>query len=1104
MAGLLAAAVVSMVSLAVLVGPATGQPIGLVAAYSFEEGAGTVVGDASGNGHAGTITGATWTTAGRFGSALSFDGTNNMVSVPDAAGLHLGTGMTLAAWVYPTTLSGWRTVILKEGPGGLAYALYAYDNAPRPATYIHTGGVDVGALGSAGFPLNTWTHVAATYDGATLRLYVNGTQVGSQAVGGAIAASSSPLRLGGNAVWGEHFAGRIDEVRIYNRALAATEIRVDMDTPIGPAPPPPPPPGASTIGQWTGPAELGVVAVNMVHLHTGKILMYGGEDHGGTSATLWDPSTGIRRAVPAPYNVFCSGHSALADGRILVVGGHDTAGGVLGANDAAIFNPVTESWTSVPRMAYRRWYPTATTLSDGRVLVTSGASTCFDCIADIPEVYDPRTNSWTQLTAARLAFPYYPFIFVLPDGRILNAGAGEHPAPARTLDLVSQRWTTVDPLVVDGGSAVMYRPGKVLKSGTSTTTDVSNVPSDATTYVLDMTKPAPAWRQTAAMAFPRAYHTLTMLPDGNVLVTGGGVTTEGKDITAAVYEAELWSPATETWQTLAAMQVPRLYHSTALLLPDGRVVVAGSGDSYGGPNQTQAEFYSPPYLFKGARPGITAAQSEISYGTTFAVDLADASLISSVALVRPAAVTHQFDEDQRFLNLTFQQIGNRLSINTPVNAMLAPPGYYLLFVLNEASVPSVARWVRLPSPTEDTTPPAPPGTLAATGGVTKVVLSWGPSGDADVVRYNMHRSASAGFTTSAANRIAQPTATAYTDAGLAPGTYYYRVTAEDAAGNVSTPSNEAAGTALADTQAPAVAITAPAGGSTVTGTITISATASDDQAVAGVRFRVDGANVGAEDTSAPYSYSWDTRTVPNGTHVLTAVARDTGNNQTTSSSVSVTVSNTIPPPSTGLMAAYAFNEGSGTTTSDRSGNGNTGTLSGATWTSAGLTGAALSFNGVNNRVNVNNSASLGLTNGMTLEAWVYPTALSGWRTVLLKEGSGGLVFALYAHDNVPTPAAYVRVGGVDVRVAGLSPLPVNVWTHLAATYDGTTLRLYVNGGQVGSQAAIGAIQASTGLLRLGGNAVWGEWFAGRIDDVRIYNRPLTGAEIQTDMATPVP
>ena len=1091
-----------VVALSAPVERAGAQSTGLVAAYSFEEGTGSAVGDASGNGRTGTISGATWTPAGRFGGALSFDGVNDLVSVTDAAALDLSTGMTLAAWVNPSALSDWRTVVLKEAAPGLAYALYAHDTA-RPGAWIrtNTSGVDIGTAAPSALPLNTWTHLAATYDGSSVRIYVNGALVASRAVTGGIVASTLPLRIGGNAVWGEYYSGLIDEVRIYNRALTGTEIQTDMNTPIGPAPAPPPPPDA-TIGQWSAPVDLGLVAVNMVHLHTGKILMYGDENQGGTPPTLWDPVTLTSTAVPAPYNMFCTGHSALADGRILVVGGHDSA--ALGSNRAAIFNPVTESWTPVPNLAQRRWYPTATTLPDGRVLVSSGATTCFDCIADIPEIYDPRTNSWTQVAAARLAFPYYPFIFVLPDGRILNAGAGEQPALARTLNLGTQSWTTVDPSIVDGGSAVMYRPGKVLKSGTAATTDVSNLPTRATTYVLDMTQPAPAWRETPSMAFPRAYHTLTVLPDGNVLVTGGGVTTEGKDTSAAVYEAELWSPASETWQTMAAMQVPRLYHSTALLLPDGRVLVAGSGNSFGGPSQTTAEFYSPPYLFKGERPAIAFAPSQIPYGAPFTVNIGDATPIASVALVRPGAVTHQFDQDQRFVSLAFQQDGSTLSVDAPANEALAPPGYYMLFVLNQAGVPSVARWVRFQSPAEDTTPPGPPGTLSAANGVLKVVLSWGASGSTDVVRYHVHRSTVAGFTPATGNRIAQPAATTYTDAGLVPGTYYYRIIAEDTAGNLSAPSNEAAGTALPDTQPPNVAITQPPAGATVSGIVTITATASDDQAVAGVRFRVDGANVGAEDTTSPYSFSWDSRTVPNGTHVLAAVARDIGNNLATSSSVTVTVSNTAQPPASGLVAAYAFNEGSGTTTADRSGNGNTGTLSGAAWSTAGRTGTALSFDGVNDRVNVNDSASLDLRGGMTLQAWVYPTALAGWRTVLLKERSGGLVYALYADEDVPTPSAYIRIGSVDVRVAGSSALPLNTWTHLAATYDGATLRLYVDGQEVGSQPQTGLIQVSTGRLRIGGNAVWTEWFAGRIEDVRIYNRPLTASEIQTDMATPVP
>ena len=426
-------------------------------------------------------------------------------------------------------------------------------------------------------------------------------------------------------MWGEYFAGLIDEVRIYSRALSPAEIQADMATPIGPPPPPPPPPDASTIGQWSAPVELGLVAVNMVHLHTGKILMYGGENHGGTSATVWDPATDTLRPVPAPYNVFCSGHSALADGRILVVGGHDNAAGILGSNQAAIFDPVTESWTSVPRMAYRRWYPTATTLPDGRVLVTSGATTCFECIADVPEIYDPRTNAWTQLTERAAGVPLLPVHLRAPGRshserrRWRAAGARSHARPGEPA--VDNRRP---------GGRRRRQCGDVPPRPGAQVGDVGDDrrlkrPAEATTYVLDMTEPSPGWRQTSAMAFPRAYHTLTVLPDGNVLVTGGGVTTEGKNVSAAVYEAELWSPATETWQTMAAMQVPRLYHSTALLLPDGRVVVAGSGDSYGGPNQTTAEFYSPPYLFQGARPDDPSAPSVLPYSAVFAVGLADAS-----------------------------------------------------------------------------------------------------------------------------------------------------------------------------------------------------------------------------------------------------------------------------------------------------------------------------------------------------------------------------------------------------------------------------------------------------------------------------------------------
>ena len=212
----------------------TGTPVypnGLVAAYAFDEGTGTTVGDATGNGNVGAITGAAWSNQGRFGNALSFNGAGNLVTVNSSA-LDLRGALTLEAWVSPTTIGGWRSVILKEQVGDLTYALYSDSDTARPRGFVFVGG-EVDTAGSSQVAANTWTHLAVTYDLTSLKLYVNGVQVSSRPVSGAVAGSTSPLRIGGNTVWGEYFAGLIDEVRIYNRALPASEIQADMNAPVG-------------------------------------------------------------------------------------------------------------------------------------------------------------------------------------------------------------------------------------------------------------------------------------------------------------------------------------------------------------------------------------------------------------------------------------------------------------------------------------------------------------------------------------------------------------------------------------------------------------------------------------------------------------------------------------------------------------------------------------------------------------------------------------------------------------------------------------------------------------------------------------------------------
>ena len=447
----------------------------------------------------------------------------------------------------------------------------------------------------------------------------------------------------------------------------------------------------AVVGSWSAPLNLNAVAVNLILLPNNKLLYY---DDGATP-TVWDYQQNTSAATPTSPDLFCSGHAELADGRLLVIGGYGSGSGNFGIANAEIFDPAHNTWTAVPNMKYRRWYPTATTLSDGRILVTAGWETAEHTNAGIPEIYDPTANSWTQLNNANNPFETYPFIFLLPDGRIIHVGGSEYATDTDVLDLTSQSWSVLDPRLVDGGSATMYLPNQIMKAGSATDSQNSG-PSSNTTFVLDLTQQNPSWQQTPSMAYARSFMNLTTLPDGTVLASGGESDKNGGNIANAVYTAELWSPQTRTWSTMAAMHTPREYHSTALLLPDGRVVESGMGADFGNvPDEQSAEFFSPPYLFKGVRPTITSSPTVIHYGANFSISTPDAPNITKAVLIRLGAVTHFFNQNAYYIPVDFQTGSGTLDITAPVDGRLAPPGYYMLFILNSNGVPSIAPIVQV-------------------------------------------------------------------------------------------------------------------------------------------------------------------------------------------------------------------------------------------------------------------------------------------------------------------------------------------------------------------------------------------------------------------------
>src|SRR5262245_8860260 len=463
----------------------------------------------------------------------------------------------------------------------------------------------------------------------------------------------------------------------------------------------------STTGSWSSVYSWPDVAIHMSVLPDGRVLTYADDDNpnypingtrlaGSTKTYVIDiPSGGPPGAVfdlpQTRTNMFCSGHTFLGDGRLMVIGGHLGRDG-WGEPRCEMFDYRAYGWSATQDMFEGRWYPTGTMLSNGEIVAMSGTMDTLNHSASIPEIWSPVTQDWRQLTNANRVLPYYPFSILAPNGKVFVAG----PDPGTYyLDCSGLgNWIFVanhkaSSLERSYGSAVQYADGKILVTG-------GGDPPSNTCEIIDLNAGTPTWNSTGSMNFARRQMNATILPDGTVLATGGTSGSGFNNNNGAVLMAELW--AGTSWTPMVNMAVPRLYHSTAALLPDGRVLSAGGGRPQadnGGSDHWDAEIYSPAYLFKGARPTITSAPVVVNNGVAFNIVTPDAANITQVTLVKLTSTTHAFNQSQRFNRLTFSIGSGQLTATVPSSTSLAPPGDYMLFILNGTGIPSVAKILRV-------------------------------------------------------------------------------------------------------------------------------------------------------------------------------------------------------------------------------------------------------------------------------------------------------------------------------------------------------------------------------------------------------------------------
>ncbi|WP_369222965.1 galactose oxidase-like domain-containing protein [Streptomyces sp. R39] len=583
------------------------------------------------------------------------------------------------------------------------------------------------------------------------------------------------------------------------------------------------------------PKEYRQDTIHAVLLHTGKVLLVAGSGNNQDNfdakiydSRIWDPVKGTVEKVPTPADLFCTGHTQLADGNVLIAGGTKRyeklkgdvrkAGGVMilynenpdkpmtlpqgtrftgrrngktfvsddpvlipratkvfdktgrylrnnpgyarvvveapeqgtkyetgtednyrvrgltgadtrntygianklgldkrdfeGIKNAYEFDPVAEKYIKVDPMNEARWYPTLTTLSDGKVLSVSGLDDIGQLVPGKNEVFDPRTRTWTY-TRYKRQFPTYPALFLLQNGKLFYSGSNAGYGPDDVgrdpgiWDVGTNRFTKLsglsDPDMLETSGTVLLPPaqderylvvggGGVGESGLST----------ARTRLIDLKDADPRFHNGPSLSKGTRYPQISVLPDDSVLVSGGSEDYRGRGA-SDIRQARLYDPAANSFRRVADPLVGRDYHSGSILLPDGRVMFFGSNPLFAdkantrpGVFEQRIEIYTPPYLYRGSRPSLSGGPRTIARGGSGTFTSPHASAVRKVRLIRPSATTHVTDVDQRSVALDFRTSGNKVTVTVPGNRNLVPSGWYMLFVDDGRGTPSKARWVKVP------------------------------------------------------------------------------------------------------------------------------------------------------------------------------------------------------------------------------------------------------------------------------------------------------------------------------------------------------------------------------------------------------------------------